>query len=67
MSKRVLSAAYQVIEHIYSLSIIMQDAAGNKKPLMMTFLDLKNAFGSVSHQLIVDVLQAVPVPQFLSY
>ena len=33
---------------------------------MMTFLDLKNAFGSVSHRLIVDMLHAVKVPQFLS-
>ena len=33
---------------------------------MMTFLDLKNAFSSVSHRLIFDMLQAVRVPQFLS-
>ena len=29
---------------------------------MMTFLDLKNAFGSVSHQLIFDMWKAVRVP-----
>jgi len=29
---------------------------------MMTFLDLKNAFGSGSHQLILDMLKAVRVP-----
>jgi len=42
----------------------MENALANKKPLMMTFLDLKNAFGSVSHQLqlIFDMLQAVKVP-----
>ena len=51
-----------VFEHIYSLSAIMEDALANKKPLMMTFLDLKNAFGSVSHQLIFDMLKAVKVP-----
>ena len=28
---------------------------------MITFLDLKNAFGSVSHQLIFDMLKAVKV------
>ena len=46
--------------------MIIQDAATNKNPPMMTFLGLKNAFGSVSHRLIVDMLQAVKEPQFLS-
>ena len=57
-----------VFEHIYTLSAVMQDALTNQKPLMMTFLDLKNAFGSVSHQLIFDMLTAVKVPSvFLHY
>ena len=34
-------------------------------PLSVTFLDLKNAFGSVSHQLIVDMLDHVGVPRQL--
>ncbi|XP_065896220.1 uncharacterized protein [Dysidea avara] len=57
-----------VFEHIYSLSAIMQDALSNKKPLMVTFIDLKNAFGSVSHHLIFDMLRAVKVPSsFFNY
>jgi len=57
-----------VFEHIYSLSAIMEDALANKKPLMMTFLDLKNTFGSISHQLIFDMLEAVKVPpSFIDY
>ena len=32
-----------VFEHIYAVSAIMQDALSNKRPLMMTFLYLKNA------------------------
>ena len=32
---------------------------------MITFIDLKNAFGSVSHLLIFDMLRAVKVPAFL--
>ena len=51
-----------VFEHIYTLSAILQDATTYKKPLMMTFLDLKNAFGSVSHSLIFNMLQAIKVP-----
>ena len=64
VQKGFVSGLPGVFEHIYSLSTIMQDAATNKNPLMMTFLDLKNAFGSVSHRLIVDMLQAVKVPNF---
>jgi len=50
-----------VFEHVYSLSAILQDAISTKRPLMITFLDLKNAFGSVPHQLIFDMLRAVKV------
>ena len=51
-----------VFEHIYTLSAIMQDALTNKCPLMMTFLDLKNAFGSVPHGLMFNMLEVVKVP-----
>ena len=70
IQKGFVSGLPGVFEHIilYSLSAIMKDASTNKKPLMMTFLDLKNAFGSVSHQLILDMLEAVKVlPPFIDY
>ena len=51
-----------VFEHIYTLSAIMQDAVSNKFPLMMTFLDLKNAFGSVPYGLMFSMLEAIKVP-----
>ena len=52
-----------VFEHIYSLSAILHDATSTTKPLMpITFLDLKNAFGSVPHQLLFDMLRAVKIP-----
>jgi len=51
-----------VFEHVYTLSAILQNATSAKKPLMITFLDLKNAFGSVPHHLIFDMLQAAKVP-----
>ena len=57
-----------VFEHVYSLSAILQDANSAKRPLMITFLNLKNAFGSVPHQLIFDMLNAVKVlPRIQSY
>ena len=49
-------------EHIYSLSEIMQDVLTNKYSLMMTFPDLKNAFGSVPQALVFNMLKAVKVP-----
>ena len=51
-----------VFEHIYSLSAILQDATSAKRPLMITFLNLKNAFGSIPHQLIFYMLRTVKVP-----
>ena len=45
--KGFVSGLPGVFEHVYSLSAIKQDALTNKKPLMMTFLDLRNAFRTV--------------------
>ena len=42
--KGFISGMPDVFEHIYTLSAIMQDALSNGKPLMITFIDLKNAF-----------------------
>ena len=65
IQKGFISGMPGVFEHIYTLSAIMQDALSNGKPLMITFIDLKNAFGSVSHLLFFDMLSAVKVPAFL--
>ena len=40
----------------------MNNAKENGLPLFMTFLDLANAFGSISHRLIQDMLSYVAVP-----
>ena len=50
------------MEHIFATSSIVQNALHHGLPLSVTFLDLKNAFGSVSHQLIADMLDHVGVP-----
>jgi hypothetical protein len=47
------------MEHILSLNSILDNAKQNKLPLYMTFIDLKNAFGSIHHQLISDMLSLV--------
>ena len=66
IQKGFVSGLPGVFEHIYTLSTILQDSTTYKKPLMMTFLDLKNAFGSVSQSLIFDMLNVVKVPNFFS-
>ena len=51
-----------------SLLAILQDDSSVQNPLMITFLELKNTFGSISHQLvIVWMLEAVKVPSKLLY
>ena len=56
VQKGFITSLPGVFEHVYSLSAILQDATSAKKTLMIMFLDLKNAFGSVPHQLIFNML-----------
>ena len=50
------------IEYIFAMSAIIQNARAHNSPLAVTFLDLKNAFGSVSHSLIRDMLAHIRLP-----
>ena len=63
--KGFLSNINGTMEHIFATSSIVQNAMNYGLPLSVTFLDLKNAFGSVSHQLITDMLDHVGVPRQL--
>ena len=51
-----------VIEHTFSMSAILEHARSNGLPVAITFLDLRNAFGSIAHGLIHDTLEALKVP-----
>ena len=55
-----------VIEHIHALNAILDQARELRLPLSITFLDLKNAFGSVPHDLITDMFQLVGIPDKIS-
>ena len=55
-----------MFEHIFSVSSILEAAFTSKSPLMMTFIDLNNAFGSVPHRYIFDMLKAVRIPDSVS-
>ena len=47
------------MEHILATTAILENAKSLGLPLNITFLDLSNAFGSISHQLINDMLHEV--------
>ena len=50
------------MEHIFSVTSIVEHAKSNDMPVNISFLDLKNAFGSISHQLIADILELIKLP-----
>ena len=50
------------IEHTELLTHIINHARNNKRHLIVTLLDLKNAFGEVDHQLLTTVLEHHHVP-----
>ena len=48
--------------------LILDNAIQQGLPLALTFLDLKNAFGSIAHPLIRDMLNHIKLPsQVISY
>ena len=49
-------------EHIFALNCILDHAQQIGSPTMITFLDLKNAFGSVPHRLVFNILQRIQIP-----
>ena len=51
------------IEHTQQLAYIIRHAKRKQKALVVTLLDLKNAFGEVSHSLIATVLQFHHIPR----
>ena len=65
--KGFLSGVNGMFEHIYTINAILDNAKTYNLPLAMTFIDLKNAFGSVSHKLIQDLLHYVKVPVEIRY
>ena len=51
-----------MIEHMFSMSAILEHARSNGLPVAITFVDLRNAFGYIAHGLIHDTLEALKVP-----
>ena len=65
LQKGFLSDINGVMEHILLLNSILYNAKDHSPPLFMTFVDLRNAFGSIHHQLITDMLSLVGVPNII--
>ena len=63
LQKGFLTGINGTMEHIFAVSAIVQNALQNGLPFAMTFLDLQNAFGSISHDLILDVLVHCRLPE----
>ena len=62
LQKGFLTNINGTMEHIFATSAIIQNAVQNGLPLSVTFLNLKNAFGSVPHQLIYNMLAYIQLP-----
>ena len=60
--KGFLTSMNGVMEHIAATTAIIENARSTQHPLYITFLDLANAFGSVSHQFIHDMLVHAQLP-----
>ena len=51
------------IEHTAILSQLIREAKKEKKNLVVTWLDIANAYGSIPHSVIISALEAAHVPE----
>ena len=64
--KGFLSGINGTFEHIFSITAILENAKQHGLPLSVSFLDLRNAFGSVSHRLIIEMMNYIGLPPNLT-
>ena len=53
-------------EHTYHMSYLINQARAKQRSIVITLLDLKNAFGEVHHNLITDILLHHHIPPEIS-
>ena len=53
------------VEHNFSVHALIKDAKRNRKTIIAVLLDLANAYGSVSHNLIQHALEWFHVPELI--
>ena len=61
--KALFQKSVEQTEHTQQLAYIIRHTKRKEKTLVVTLLDLKNAFGEVSHSLIPTVLQFHHIPR----
>ena len=62
IQKGFLSGINGTMEHIFALTALIDHARSNGMPLTITFVDLKDAFGSICHNLINDIMSHLKLP-----
>ena len=50
-----------VYEHVFMLDSVVADAQMRRRPLVVSYLDIRNAFGSVRHECITSLHQSTVV------
>ena len=60
--KGFITGTNRVMEHMASMTAIIENARSMKCSLYIIFLDLANGFGSISHQLTHDMLTHIQLP-----
>jgi hypothetical protein len=53
------------VEHIANANAIINDAVEKKKQLYILSLDLRDAFGSIPHDLILEKITSIGTPKEL--
>ena len=62
VQKGFLTGINGIMEHILSVNAMIRSAKERLQSLMISFLDLRNAFAAISHKLLMDMLILVQVP-----
>lgn len=62
LQKGFLRGINGCMEHIFAIQTILCNAKDHSLPIYMSFIDLRNAFGSVAHSYIYDMLNHIKLP-----
>ena len=68
IQKGFLRGVNGCIEHVFAIQSMLVNAMEHSLPLTLSFIDLKNAFGSISHAYITNILRFIRLPpKFTNY
>lgn len=68
LQKGFLRGVNGCIEHVFGIQSMIINAMEHPIPHTLSFIDLRNAFGSILHAYINDILKFIMLPQeFTAY